>query len=85
MYYEHLAKEINIRKSMQQELQRKSFRIIKILVFKDLKCFFIMRLMHVVVHIVSYLQLQCKNIEIPIITVIIAVTVILKLGSNRQV
>ena len=41
--------------------------------------------MHVVVHMMSYLQLQCKNIEIPIITVIIAVTVILKLGSNRQV
>ena len=43
--------------------------------------------MHVVVHMVSFLQLQCscKNIEIPIITMILAVTVILKLGNNRQV
>ena len=43
--------------------------------------------MHVVVHMMSYLQLQCscKNTEISIITMILAVTVILKLGSNRQV
>ena len=38
------------------------------------------------IHIVSYLQLRCscKNIEKPIITVILTVTVILQLGNNHQ-
>ena len=49
--------------------------------------FIIMRLMHMVVHMMSYLQLYdvlVKN-EIPIITMILAVTMILKLGNNCQV
>ena len=35
--------------------------------------------------IVIQLQCGCKNIEIPIITVILAVTVTLNIGNNRQV
>ena len=36
-------------------------------------------------HTYNYDVHSCKNIEIPIITMIFAVTVIFKLGNNRQV